>query len=253
MKNFIALFVISLILVMSCKQPTDSSSDTSTTTPTVTTETKYVKNSRWNVVRTAPVAVTASRISKSDIATVDDLKSWVADHNSSTTTDQYFLLDSDVPASSGPTAYVWMVDPNTYERKTICGVLYDGIAVDRALVDGRYDAWSADAKSVNGVLYVDNEPPAYTPPAADTRTDYEKYAIYAIVKETKKIVIDPNSNFKYETHCEDYDPSWMLSGKDQYFITRIRSFQNDVDDHNYKDKNTTWYVLSGAIYVEPTE
>jgi hypothetical protein len=203
-----------------------------------TSANRYVYNSRWNLIQTA--MVNASKLSR-DIVSEDALALLVATHNAEYTDDQYFLENGEVPITEAPNARVWIVKPHTYERLPD----YDGIVVDRSLVDGRYDVWVMQAQYLGGILYLDKTPPdvtVYNPPV-DTRPDYEKYAIYAL---------DSSGAIMVETHCEDYNPATMAATKDEYFAQRVLSFQNDVNQHQGTKSGEPWSLISGQLYTPPS-
>jgi hypothetical protein len=191
---------------------------------------RWIFDSKWKIVKTAYVPSSKSLTSDSAIAEE------VAAYNETSTTDQYFLETSEVPITLAPDAVVWIVKPNTYER--VEG--YAGITVDRSLVDGRAWAWELDARSVNGLLYIDKTPPdvvVYNPPV-DTRPDYEKYAIYEVSIATGAIIC--------EEHCADWQSAGYSSIKEYYNI-RLAAFNGDAYG------STTIKVITGVIYTPPSE
>lgn len=236
-KTFIALFVL-ILLLAGCQTgntpttPTTTDPTTTTTTPTTTdpattpaatTSTRYVKNSKWQTVKT--VEVTASRAAVSE----DDLKKEVLTYNLATTDDQQTILTEDVPIAESPYIDVYMVDPTTHE------VGREYLHRERSDYVDRYDVYVSEASSMGWVLYVDQIPPAPTP-AVDTRTDYEKYALY---------LISSSGAILGEEHCATTD--WKTAGYasvDAYFTERKAMFELQA-----RGDGNGEYVIAGKLYT----
>ena len=131
---------------------------------------RHIYNSAWQIVGETYVA--PSKDLTSDSALADEVAAYNASHND----DQYFLVNGEeVPIQDAPPAEVFVVKASTYE------VYQDIPNVPRVdLVTNRDAARLECAIYGDGVLFVDKVPPPPVP-VIDTRTDYEKYAIYLVI------------------------------------------------------------------------
>jgi hypothetical protein len=232
-KTFIALFVL-ILLLAGCQTGTTPASTTdpvtttpttgdTTTTPAATTSTRYVKNSKWQTVKT--VEVTTSRAA----VTEDDLKKEVITYNLATTDDQQTILTTDVPIAESPYIDVYIVNPTTH------AIIESYLHWERADYVARYALFVQQANADGGVLYVDQIPPAPVV-ADDTRTPYEKYALY-LVSSAGAII--------GEEHCAD--ASWQDNGwasLDDYFEARKKGYELQA-----RCDGAGEYVVAGKIYT----
>jgi hypothetical protein len=184
----------------------------------------FVHNSKWETVGEYYVS-TRARDLTSDAAARD----LVAAHNASTLADRYFLLEgADVAIEDAPPCNIYVVNPSTV------AIIDQALAVPRVDAIANIDFYVHAAQIENGTLYVDNIPPP-PPPVIDTRTDYEKYAIY-IVAASGAIV--------YETHCEDWDLyAPTIAG---CYTTRLYYYNLQAMADGGGE-----YVITGRIYTAP--
>lgn len=181
-----------------------------------------VYNSAWEVVAEASID---AKVLDTDVA----LSEYVADYNASHTDDQLFLIEGKdiVPIEQAPDVDAWIVDPATYIP--ICEYL-DWPRID---LTERRETWRMQTEAVGGILFVDRIPPV-PDPVVDTRTDYEKYALY-LVSITGSII--------YEEHCTD----WESAGYDSiesYFYARKTAYEMTATS-----RADGSYVVSGIIYI----
>lgn len=195
MKRLIS--VISVLFVIGCSNPTTPADPTVTppaTTPPASVPTtpkpnRHIYNSAWQIVGEAYVA--PSKDLTSDSALADE----VAAYNAAHTDDQYFLTVGDeVPIADAPPADVFVVKATTYE---VYIEIPDVPRVD--LVTNRDACRLECAIYGDGVIFIDKVPPAPIP-VIDTRTDYEKYAIYLV---TLPVGSEQVSDILYETHTTE--------------------------------------------------
>lgn len=181
-----------------------------------------VYNSAWQIVR-------ADRLEARSITSTASLEAYVADYNAANTDDQLFLIEgeAEVPITQAPSANAWIVDATTYEiKEEYLGVARIDLETDREL-------WRLQTRNVgNALLFVDRIPPRPAPPPEIT--DYERFAIYYILKADGSILA--------ETHCEDWEEAGYAS-RQACFESLLAIWSRQV----YADGGTT-QIIHGRLY-----
>jgi len=186
-------------------------------------KTAYIVNSAWVTVDTREVA--ASR----DL-TEDDLLAEVIAYNLATTDDQKTIFYDEVPPiEESPNVDAFIVAPDTHD------ILSEYLDWPRTDLVERREVWRYQAQCDGGVLYIDRIPPA-PEPVIDTRTDYEKYALYLVAVDGAIL---------YEEHCEDWDTGGYAS-QQAYFDERRLMYELEA-----RSRGDGSYVVSGQIYTSP--
>lgn len=204
----------------------DEPDDPVVTQPEVKTKTVYVKNSKWETVKTAEVIIPARAA-----ITEADLEAEIIAYNLAHTDDQLTSLETDVPLAESPLIDIYMVNRTTHE------INEQFLDWDRVDYVTRYDTFLLQASGTNSVIYVDNIPPA-PPTVVDTRPDYEKYAIY-LVAATGAIM--------FEEHCADID--WAAGGSAsliEYYRLRVSMLELEA-----RGQGHGVYVVAGRLYTTP--
>lgn len=222
--------------------PNEPTTDTPTTeTPTPTPEVKpyYVKNSVWENVDISTITTARSVADPS----LDEALAIVAEYNDANNDNQLFLYMTDVPITEAPTVTI-------YYAKAIDGyyeIVQKVENADRSWFANYRQTFVSEAEGLGCVLFVDKVPETAPViiPIIDTRTPYEKYAIYAVITATSKIYI--------EEHCQDAwdsvyskETNCMYTSVDDYFNHRLAAFVQEAPFNG-------WTIYSGQIYVEPAE
>jgi hypothetical protein len=142
-----------------------------------------IYNSAWEIVQEGYVAASRS------VTTIQSYEDYAAEYNAAHFEDQFFLIEGEdiIPIEDAPPCDAYIVEPTTHD---IIREYLDWPRVD--LVERR-ELWRFQTMADGGVLYVDRVPPPPIP-IIDTRTAYEKYALYLIYTDTGII--------KYEEHPE---------------------------------------------------
>lgn len=151
----------------------------------------------------------------------------VAEYNASTTDDQLYLMDEETPIEEAPLADVYIGKDGV--------ILASFLQIARADFRDRRAAYELEAQMYGGTLYVDQIPPA---PPVDTRTDYEKYALYLYYKADGSIY--------YQTHCEDWEAEGFASIQARY-AERYNACQLEVQMQG----ESVLGMVYGQIYTPP--
>lgn len=208
MKKFI-LFAVLVALLASCAQ---------VVAPPQSTYAARVYNSAWQIVKEEPLAGKA-------ITSTDALALEVAAYNAANTDDQWFLVEgAAIPIELAPDIDIYIVDRVTHEV-VIQNLDWPRIQYEENIAGWRYDA------ACYGVLYIDNVPPP-PPIIIDTRTDYEKYALY---------VVAPNGSIIFEDHCDGGLGGMSL---EEYHYIRRRAFVTECQIN----AALGWYLIEGRLY-----
>lgn len=243
MKKIIMLLLV-LFALTGCEQATIDVPETpavAETTETPVTETVkpyYVKNSVW-----ADVNISTISPARSAAPSVDEALEIIAEYNEENNGDQLRLYTTDVPITEAPTVDV-------YIAKAVDGyyeILIQVLGMERTYYVQNKQYFELDAINQGGVLFVDKVPEAVpiVVPVVDTRTPYEKYAIYAVITETGKIYLEEHcqnewdSVYSKETNC-------LYTSVEDYFNHRLSAF-------NQEAQRSGWTIYSGCIYTEPAD
>lgn len=252
--------VFFIMFFAGCQQATNTEKETAaaeeSTAIRTTDGVRYVKNSVWNSCSLSYLtAKNTSRAASAEIS-ASDLENIVDTLNEETNDDQLVVLTEDIPITESP-----LVD--VYIAKAVEGyyvILIQVIGMERTYYVQNRQYFENDAATMGGVLFVDKVPetvPVVVVPV-DARTRHEKYSVYMVSDKTNKIVV--YNGFKYEIHCdEEWDalngtgPSLGYPTIDYYFTMRVDSFYSDLRGVGLVPDDSPWRVVSGQIYVEPTE
>lgn len=234
----IFLFAILALLLAGCDTGTSPSDETDTPAATTTppalpdtpivkpgeTKTVYVKNSKWETVKTVTVTV-AAREAVSEDALTDEVIAYNAAH----TDDQQTILGEDVPIAESPIIDIYSVHPVTH------AIISQYLDWERTKYVEKYDLFVRQTQSEGGVLYVDQIPPAPVIPD-DTRPDYEKWALYLIAADGAIL---------YEEHCENWKEGGWASAEAKFRDKKpAYEMQARIDGNGE-------YVIAGALYTAP--
>ncbi len=184
----------------------------------------HVVDTSWRVVREDHLA---GRMAS--ITTTAGIEAEIAEYNATHTDDQWRLVFGDVPPiEAAPTADAYIVYADTHEVES------EYLNIARAEVVERRAAWrlQAELESVTSgrlcVLYVDNVPPAPTPP--EQVDPYVQYALYIVVVGTGEIVVEEHATA-------------------ESFATRLRALTYDVELHNIlSPAEPAWALVSGRLW-----
>lgn len=273
MKRFILLALV-LALFAGCSQLTTDTPETAaittetTETPATVTPTPivsedgqgyYVKNSKWEIVDIAKIAATlnsksASMVSRSvasrEVVDLIDAEAIIQEYNTATNDDQLRLYTEDVPIDQSPTVNIYYVNEGDYAP------LAQVLNLDRADFVARYADFKQDERILGGIMFVDKVPPVPVV-VPDTRTRHEKYHIQMVNKDDKIVVYN---GFRYEESCEETWDAFNGTGPDigyptidDYFASRVSAYESDIRCVGLVPDDAPWRVVSGQLYVEPTE
>ncbi len=244
MKKFFLIAILAFLFV-GCQQVTNElpqATDESTVIQT-TDGVRYVKNSCWNSCSLSYLTAKASSRAAAAEISAADLENIVDTINEETNDDQLVVLPEDIPIEESP-----LVD--VYIAKPVDGyyvILIQVLGMERSYYVQNKQYFEQDAINEGGVLFVDKVPETVpiVVPVVDTRTPYEKYAIYAVITETGKIYLEEHcqnewdSVYSKETNC-------LYTSVEDYFNHRLAAF-------NQEAQWSGWTIYSGQIYTEPTE
>jgi len=182
----------------------------------------HAVDSAWRIVAEATIGARA-------LDTAEALEAEAAAYNAAHTDDQWTVIYGEVPPIElSPSADAYIVYADTHE------IIEEYHGIERADLTERRDQWRRQTDSYGtAILYVDNIPP---PPVViiDTRSDYEKYALYLIAADGSII---------FEEHLTDAS---YYATIDAHFADRLDIYQRQARlDGNGE------YVISGAIYTPP--
>jgi len=224
------LLSIVFVVLVGCSNPSAPQQTTTTPAP----QSRTVMNSLWQPV-TIPTSARA--------VGVVDLDSQVAAYNASHISDQWFIVDGEIPdLENAPPCDVFIVDKVTHIPITYPDGAGGTVTVShtnwprKSLVDN-YSGFLTDAVAADGDLYIDVIPPAPTPLTAEQL--YAKYSIY---------VIDKTGAILYEFHCDvvpDGFPGFTVT---QYFSTMLTHANLIVQTDG---NGLGWSVISGQVYTAP--
>lgn len=199
----------------------------------------YVKNSKWEDVDIS--ALSPSRAARAASLSVDEALEIIETYNAENNDDQLRLYTTDVPIEEAPTVDVYIAkDVDGYYE-----ILIQVLGMERSYYVQNKQYFELDAINQGGVLFVDKVPEVVpiVVPVVDTRTPYEKYAIYAVITETGKIYLEEHcqeewdSVYSKETNC-------LYTSVEDYFNHRLAAF---VQEATWSG----WTIYSGCIYTEP--
>jgi hypothetical protein len=220
-------FIISLLAVfaLGCTSPVPPVAISPVVSPPTaqTKPNRHIYNSAWQIVGQAYVATNAKDLT-SDAALADQVAAYNAAHDD----DQYFLVNGEeVPIADAPPANLFVVKATTYE---LCAEIDNVPRID--LVTNRESCRLQCQMYGDAIMFVDKVPPAPIP-VIDTRTDYEKYAIYLVLNPDG---IESADDILYETHTT----------ADLYLPT--------LGSYNQQAQMTPGsYVVTGRIYPAVTK
>lgn len=201
---------------------------------TPTQQVAWVYNSKWDLVDTSSLGRSAVEA---------DIAAYVESYNATHTTNHLFIMPEETPVSQSPYAKVAIVDAYTNKPKMhirngkLVEYKHDDIPRWQLQNEDWEWRWEQEILAVGGgVLYIDVDPPAEIPPIIDTRTDYEKYAIY-VVEPTDGTIIG-------EEHCNETWPECDRATVtlDQWFELRVRCW---TGDYGWQGKK----IITGKIYT----
>ena len=195
-----------------------------------------VLNSKWEIVK-QEVMASGSRA----ITSADAIKADIAAYNAAHISDQWFLVDGEVPAlEDAPPCSIFIVDKSTHE--VIIGEAgpFMHLGWPRKQLVDNYEGWQKDAISAAGELYIDVIPPAPTPLTAEQL--YAKYSCY---------VINNVGQIKYEKHCDVVPEGFEGQTVDQYFYTIMQWMQLITRSDAIGEPDAPWTVISGYVYTAP--
>lgn len=219
MKKALVLVLLALILT-GCPDPTGP------------TQVAVVKNSNWDTVMTAEVALSGSRAIDSE-----SLEAQVAAYNEANTDDQQVIYYDEAPeVEEAPEADAFIVHPYTHEiYTTYLDVAREEVRDKRS--DWAYDAYFLGRDTaklfddfgevIPCTIYVDNVPPA---PGVPVPMDpYEKYALYQVRISDDAIL--------YEAHpaATEYRTLWQ-------------AYSIGVELHNRDNPDDLWKFVYGQLY-----
>jgi hypothetical protein len=226
MKRFIFLTFV-LFIVLGCSSPVPPAPDPvpavpaaiipAATIPAPPKPNRHMHNSLWDIVGEAYI------YSSRDLTSNDAMVQEMLAHNAAFIDDQWFIIEGDdIPIEEAPNATVYVVDRTTYKQYT---VLLDIPRVD--LAANKQACHLQCAIYGDAIMFIDKVPP---PPAqvVDTRTDFEKYAIYLVTPSVDGI--ERVGDIQYEFH------------------TTPEMFNSTLGSANLQSRLTGGEVISGRIY-----
>lgn len=234
MRKYLTLFLFCAIAALAgCANPV---------IPTAKTPNVWVVNSAWEVVN--EYVYTGARA----IQSLDAIESEVDQYNATHSDDQLEIItdESDLDIAEAPNAILTIIFADNNEVYATSTVARADLEHERAI----YRAEIQTLKFNSGrptALYVDNDPPAYTPPyvePVDNRPNYEKYCFY---------IIDADGKILFEEHTPE--------GQDliDYFMGDTTKTCKDWWDSRMAGIRPNWrnefptatQLIEGRIYTEP--
>lgn len=190
-----------------------------------------VYNSAWKVVKADELAQ-GSR----SIESLDAIQAEIDAHNSTVTDDQWFLTTGEpVPIDQAPLIDIYIVSTTTRD------IVQQSLDNPRIQYEENIAGWRYETAYRGGILYIDNIPPP-PPVVIDTRTDYEKYALYVVDDDLDGAPdVESVADIVFEDHCEDRLPGQTI---EQYYEIRRNAFINEVQTHTVEG----WRLVEGKIY-----
>ena len=210
-KLFFALVSVMVLLLASCQQATSGDA-----------KGLYIYNSRWE--RQYDIEKQYAR----DIVAYTP-EEYAAKYNETTPGDHLYIYDKEVPISEAPLATAFICQIGDHKLLMALEGVPRSDFIDRA------ETWKLQAYAMAGELYIDHCP-VYTP-IIDNRTDYEKYAVYMILKTDGSIY--------FETHCQDWKEAGYASIGACY-----EAYLLMVNNTNYADGGI-YTIVIGQIYTVP--
>lgn len=242
MRRFMILALFALFI--GCSSSTDPKPVVDTPTDVIQERPVWVKNAKWETVRTDVLKTRAADFRAID--SLDALNEEIALHNAAHPEDPWRIYLDTVPSiEEAPMCEIWIVDPVTNVLKTnpSTGGPYH-LLFARVEVVTRLWAWEMDAAAVGGKLYVDYPPPLEVPaPVYDDAYWYAYYSLY---------VVGSTGLIHYQIHITEED--WAAGGytsRDNMFDQKYMTYNAIAVGDGIGQSDSPWHVVARQLYIEP--
>ena len=176
---------------------------------------------------------TVNAYNRSISRSVIGMEESVALYNSSHISDQWFIVDGDIPGiDDAPAGCIYIVDKVTHDP------IQTWPNVTRRWIVEHYAGYLIDAQSANGDLYIDVIPPAPTPPTAE-----QVFAAHQIY------VINNVGDVKYHYDCSVVPDGWPGYTPDTYFSYMLSTASLITRSDGVGQVDSPWTVVSGQVYL----